>query len=335
MVKAMFKNKTVLLITLLVILNIIIFFLSISFGSVNIPLKEVFLGLFNKSKDSGTNTIINSIRLPRVLASFLSGMALACSGLILQTITRNDLCAPNIIGINSGAGFFVILALCIFPMAYYLLPLFAFLGATLASFIVITLASTSKRNSPANLILGGVAVSALFNAGISFFSSKYPDILSSYTSFSIGGFSNIYIENIIVPGIIIILGIISTIIISPRLNILCLGDQMASSLGIRVKALRIISIIIASSLCAASVSYAGLIGFIGLIVPHISRKLVGNNIKELTIVTLLIGSSLLTISDLLGRVIFAPSEISCGIIISLIGAPFFLFLLLKRREIND
>ena len=142
-------------------------------------------------------------------------------------------------------------------------------------------------------------------------------------------------KDLALPSVIILLCLVGASLLSPSLNLLCLGEEMASSLGVRVHPLRVLSIVCASALCAAAVSYAGLIGFVGLIVPHIARKLVGTDTRRLVPVSALSGSALLMLSDLLGRVIAAPGEIPCGIITSFMGAPFFIFLLLRKRRSYD
>ena len=328
-------RKKASLIVMLIIINILILLLGICIGSVNISFIDVIKGIFNASEKESVNIIINSLRLPRVLGALFAGIALATSGLLLQTVLNNDLCAPNILGINTGAGFFVMLALCIAPVAYYVLPLAAFIGALTSVMVVLGLARISTKSFKTTVILSGVAVGSLFGAGISYLSIKYPDILSIYTSFSVGGFNGVYMKDIIIPMIIITICVVIVIILSPKINLFCLGDNMAKSLGVDVKKVRIIVIIISSLLCASAVSYAGLIGFVGLIVPHISKRIVKGDIKLNLICSCLIGSTLVMFSDLLGRVVFAPGEIPSGIVLSFIGAPFFIFLLLRRRNTYD
>jgi iron complex transport system permease protein len=185
------------------------------------------------------------------------------------------------------------------------------------------------------LILSGVAVNALFGAAISFLSLKFPDVLESYTAFSVGGFSGVYMSDLALPGVIVALSLVIAATVAPRLDLLCLGNYMARSLGVRVGALRALALILAAALAAASVSYSGLIGFVGLIVPHISKKLVGTEVKKLIPVAALIGAALLSLSDLFGRILAAPTEIPSGIITAFIGVPFFLILLHGRRKQYD
>ena len=329
------KNKIKIIIISLVVLGIIVFLLSICFGSVHIPLIEVIKGIFKKSSDHNFNTIINTLRLPRVLGAAFAGSALAVAGLLLQTILNNDLCAPNIIGINSGAGLFVICGLCFFPLAYYMLPLLAFIGALITALVVIYISKKSSKNYTANLILSGVAIGAVATAGISYLSVKYPDVLSSYTAFSVGGFNGLYLKDIIIPIIVIMICFIITYFLSAKFSLFSLGDEMATSLGINVRLYRIIAVALASCLAGAAVAYAGLIGFVGLIVPHISKRIIKGNLQKTFIASIIIGAILVMLADLIARVLFAPGEIPSGIILNIIGAPFFIFLLLRRNHKYD
>lgn len=324
------RNKILFAFMFALIALIFISFFSIISGSVDLGLSGVIDGILGKTETE--KIIIWELRIPRVFGAMLAGSALAAAGLILQCVTNNPLCAPNIVGINAGAGFSVILTLCFAPTLWFLLPISAFFGALLATLLILTITYSGKRDrSDATLVLSGVAVSSLLNAGISFFSIKYPDILSSYTAFSVGGFAGTQIKNIQIPFIIITISMIAAQLLAPQISLLCLGDEIASSLGVNVKKLRIVCIVIASLMCASAVSYAGLLGFVGLIVPHISRKSIGNDIRITLPFSALCGATLVTASDLAGRTLFSPSELPAGIIMAFIGAPFFLYLLISRR----
>ena len=280
--------------------------------------------------------ILISIRLPRVLGAALAGAALASAGTLLQCVTANELCAPNIIGINSGAGFGVIVTLCFMPSMWAMLPVSAFIGACLSCGIIMGIAfGTGRKTSTGSIVLCGVALSSLLTAGIAFLSLRYPDVLSSYTAFSTGGFSGTKLKELSVPGVIIFTALLISQIISPALNLLCLGDEMASSLGIRVRGVRITALLCACALCASAVSFAGLLGFVGLIVPHIVRRLCGNDMRYNILMSAMGGGALCIASDLIGRTLFAPTELPCGIIMAFIGAPFFIYLLIRRRHSDD
>jgi len=327
------NRRSILLLTLSIFILVALFLLSLSLGSAQLSFGDMIFGLILKEGYEKQTLIIYSLRLPRILAAILAGAALSSAGLMLQQATGNDLCAPNIIGVNAGAGLFVMLVLCFMPSFYYILPLSAFVGALSATVTVLFISHVSgSSSSRATLVLAGVAVGAFFNAGISFLSYVFPDVLISYTAFTSGSLSGIYMEDIYIPSVAICVCLTLSLLIAPRLKLLCLGDGMASSLGVNVKAVRVSAIMLASALCASVVSFAGLIGFVGLIVPHTVRKLMHTDSPLLLPSCMTVGASLLLLSDLLGRTLFAPSELPCGIITSFIGAPFFIMLLFGRRS---
>ena len=292
----------------------------------------VWLALNFGSVRNASDTIVIGLRLPRVIAAGLAGIGLSISGLLLQTVTGNGLCAPNIIGINSGAGLFVMISLCAAPGLWRVLPLAAFCGALLAAILVIAIAKTGAGEiSKTTLILAGVAVGAFANAGISYLVLRYPDAAAAYSSFSVGGFRGVKTSELLIPGIIIGICLIASLMLADRIKVLLLGDGIASSLGVNVKLLRMLAVIIASASAAAVISYAGLLGFVGLAVPHISRPIVGQDIRHNIIACAEIGLSLVILADLAGRLLFAPSELPAGIVTAAIGAPFFIYLIIRKR----
>lgn len=327
------SSYKLLFVFLTVLLSVFSLILGLGFGSVSLSLKECVKGLVFGEGASGI--IIRALRLPRVLGALLCGAALSVSGLLLQSATGNDLAAPNTVGINSGAGAAVMVALCFIPTAYALESLLAFFGALLAAFITLGL-SLGKRGglSRSSVVLAGVAVGAMFNAFISYLSVRFPDALISYNVFSVGGFSGLYMEDILLPSIIIIAMLVWSMLLTPSLNLLSLGDELAVSLGVRVTRLRFTAIAIAAALASASVSFAGLIGFVGLIVPHTASRIIGNDKRFLLPFCAFFGAAFVTLADLLGRILFAPSELPVGILLGALGAPFFLVILLlkARRE---
>ena len=322
-------KRIALIFSLSVLFLLICAVLGILFGSVKLGIRDIVASVFDSS-DSTEKTIIVSLRLPRVLGAALAGAALSVSGLVLQCVTGNSLCAPNIVGVNSGAGFAVILMLCFMPSAWSLLPLGAFFGA-LAATLVITAISRFASKRSVTLVLAGVAVSSLLNSAISFLSLRFPDVMPSYTAFSVGGFSSTVYSELLLPLIIIALCLVSFQFLAPKLNLLLLGDEIAHSLGVNVGLIRFTSLILASALCGAAVSFAGLLGFVGLIVPHAVRRLAGNDMRVNLVLSAILGGGLVILSDLVGRTLFSPSELPAGIITAFIGAPFFLYLLCRRR----
>lgn len=306
---------------------LIIFSVSLFVGSIPLDIPALL------TAGSVSNIVFFSIRLPRVFAALLSGLAFSVSGLLIQRATGNGLSSPNIIGVNSGAGASVLLFLSLAPDMFAILPLAAFLGAIISVSIVFLISSLTKRvSSSVSLILSGVAVNALFNAVISTISSLDPETMASYSAFSIGGFSGIYSSMLRVPALLIIISIALSFLLSDRMDVISLGDEIASSMGYRPLGIRILLIAIASLLAASAVTFSGLLGFVGLVTPHAASFLTSGNSRRTLILSSLIGPSLVMLSDLAGRTIISPSELPAGVFMAIIGVPFFIFLLLRRSD---
>lgn len=303
------------------------------FGSVRLEISDIFGVITGGEYENTSKIILLELRLPRVIAAMLAGAALATAGLLLQNATDNDLCSPNVIGVNAGAGFASMICMCFFPAYFRLLPAAAFAGALITTLCVLGISFSARRsNTKATVLLAGVAAGALLNSGISFLSQLYPDVLPSYAAFSAGGFTGIHTDELLIPSLMIAVGTAVATLLAQRLNLLCLGDELAGSLGVRVKTVRFTAIATASLLCAAAVSFAGLLGFVGLIVPHMARRMAGNDMRVLIPFCCLCGGSLVVLSDLAARTLFMPAELPAGILMAALGAPFFLWLLLRKER---
>lgn len=324
------NNKEKLFYIISIAMLVLTAFFSLRFGSANLSFEE-FLSAF--SGNETYKVIVFDLRLPRFLAGVLAGASLSVAGSIIQTVTSNDMASPSIVGVNSGAGLFVIFFLSYINASVYFLPVFAFLGALLTS-VFITLLSRKMGLSKTSIILTGLAVNAVFSAGISFISLTNENALVAYHSFSVGSLSSVTYKSLIVPSIIIVISLAVSLINSKDATLLSLGDGIAVSLGVKVKKVKIITVILASLLSASAVSFCGLLGFVGLIAPHLARIFVGANLKKLIPASILSGAVLVTLSDFLSKIIFTPSDLPVGIIMALIGAPFFLVLLLKGGNKN-
>lgn len=301
-------------------------------GSAKLNPAQVLRGLLRVDARAVETHIVWVVRLPHVAACLLAGAGLAMSGVLLQTATGNPLAAPGVIGVNAGAGFSMLLCMCLFPMAYRFFPLAAFAGAFVCTLLIVWLAGKAG-GSRITIVLSGVAVSALLNAAIALLRLVDPDAAVEYNTFSAGGVSGVAFADLGLPALILLVVFGIAWIMSTRLNLLCLGDAIAQTLGVRAKRIRMAALVLASASAAAAVSFAGLMGFVGLMVPHIARKLIhGSDVKKLLPLSVLLGASLVTAADLLGRVLFAPSEVPAGIITAMIGAPFFFILLMQRRN---
>ncbi|MBQ4353993.1 MAG: iron ABC transporter permease [Clostridia bacterium] len=318
---------------LLVLALLVTAFLAVRYGSAELDWQTFFASLAKEESVRTESVILYSVRIPRLLAGLLAGAGLAVSGVLLQAVTDNPLAAPNIIGVNAGAGFGVVLCLSFLEtqsaLRHILLPAAAFLGAFLTTLLITALAGKRSRSS---LILAGVAVTALLNAGISAFTYADTDLLALYNAFSVGGLGGVKPEQLLLPGAMIALCFLCAMLFSRQIDLFCLGDSGAAALGVPVGTVRLTAVLCASASAAAAVSFAGLLGFVGLIVPHIARRLVGYRSAHLLPASAVLGAAVTVLADLGGRVLAAPTEIPVGIMMAFAGAPFFLILLLRQRN---
>lgn len=302
---------------------------SLMLGSVAIAPQEAVAILMGA--DGSTHAqILWNIRLPRTLVAALVGIDLALSGAILQAIMKNPLADPHIIGISSGAGLTGILVMLLLPEYGALVTPAAFVGA-LGAAILIYILAWKNGIRPVRIILAGVAVSAFLGAGISALMIIYSDRVHSALLFMVGGLSARSWPHVAMLWPYALIGTCLAFLGARHLNILQLGDEMARGLGLRVELTRIVMTAIAALLAASSVSVVGLLGFVGLIVPHAARLMLGTDYRFLLPGAALLGAAVLTASDTVARVAFAPVELPVGILMAALGAPFFLFLL--RREL--
>lgn len=304
------------------------FLLSIGKGSLDISIIKVFKAIFLADNELH-HQIIWNVRLPRTLVAGLVGICLGLSGAILQGVLRNPLAAPNIIGVSSGAGFMAFIILIIFPDYEYLVPIGAFFGAVFATILIYLLAWKSGVN-PMRLVLAGVAISALLGAGINALMIFYPERLTGIIGFMVGGLSARTWPHFNMLWPYASLGIFMTFLFPQKLNILLLGDEIATGLGLNVERTRIMFIAFASLLAASAVSVVGLLGFVGLIVPHTARLIIGSDYRYLFPATAILGAMTVMLCDTLARILFDPVEIPVGIIMAMLGGPFFLYLLRER-----
>ena len=324
-----------ILMVLLVAALLMVCLAALLFGSVMLSagdFRDVFTG-----KAGYATTIVVKLRLPRVLGAVLSGMALSMAGLLLQTVTDNDLCSPNIIGANAGAGLGVMVTVCFFSTkAAMLEPILAYCGTLLAVGLVLLIGRTTRSHAEGTgLILAGIAVSAMLNAVTSMLQQLMPDAVESYTYFIAGSFRGVALSDLVLPAVIIVPACIASVCLADPLSRLCLGDDLARNLGVPVRRVRLAAVLLSSAMTAASVTYAGMLSFVGLIVPHAARRLFGRELRTTMPGCMLLGALLTVLSDLIGRTLFAPGELSAGIFLSLLGAPFFVVLLYRRRLRHD
>ena len=277
-----------------------------------------------------TPVIFRYVRLPRTLGCLLSGAALAVSGGVIQTVLRNRLASPSIIGVNAGAGLAVTVCCAWGVLSGWAIAGAAFLGA-LAAVLLIVFAAEKAGASRTTVILGGVAVNAFLNALSEALSTLIPEVGMLAGDFRVGGFGSVSYVRLIPAGALICFALLAVFSLHNELDVLALGEETARGLGMAVKKTRTLLLVLAALLAGAAVSFFGLLGFVGLMVPHGVRRLVGNESKYLLPMCALGGGAFVTLCDTVSRVVFAPFELPVGILLNVLGGPFFLGLLLKRK----
>lgn len=326
------EYKKILILIVFVLLFITSFFISVGYGAVKITYEEIIKAIFFEM-DTVNYQIIWNVRLPRTIVAALVGIGLSLSGAILQGVMRNPLASPKIIGVSSGGGLVALIILIIFPQYYYLVPVGAFIGAFLTTLFIYSLA-WKEGVLPTRLVLAGVAVSSLLGAGTNSLLTFFPDRVSGVLGFMVGGLSATTWRDVRMILPYVLAGIILLSFLSGKLNILMLGDEVATGLGVNVEVTRFIFIIISSLLAGSAVSVVGLLGFVGLIVPHMTRLFIGSDYRYLFPGTIFFGAAIVVICDTVARLLFAPIEIPVGIIMSAMGAPFFLYLLRNKEGLK-
>jgi len=281
--------------------------------------------------DATARNILVNVRLPRVLAAALAGLSLGCAGSIIQGVLNNPLASPNVIGVNSGAGLAVLLASSLVPGAVALLPLAAFLGALATALLVFAIAARTGA-SRLSVVLAGMALTAIFGAGMNTVLIVDPDAYIGSSTFLVGGLSGVQLKNLLAPLAYIAAGFALALALARNLNVLSLGDEAAHSLGMNVRAMRMGSLAVAAVLAGAAVSFAGLLGFVGLMVPHLMRFFVGHDYRLIIPASGLAGAAFVSICDVLARVLFAPYELPVGILMAFLGGPFFIYLIVRKRN---
>lgn len=311
---------------------------SISYGEYDISPGEVvqtILGTLDKEHPDyrNFNLVVHTFRLPRILTAFLVGAAMAISGAIMQGITRNPLADPYLLGVSGGAGVAAVaLIVWLKEVPITLLPWAAFCGALLAAGVIYSLAWKHGSSTPLRLILIGIAVEAVVAAitSMMLLFGEINDVQQAYIWLTGSVYGRNW-EHVHALGGWLLVFLPAAFLMARSLNTLNLGDDTAKGLGLRVEWQRGLLLIVSVALAAAAVAVAGTIGFVGLVAPHITRRLVGPSHEGLLPVSALFGGALLVLADLIGRWIIAPSELPIGIITAMIGAPYFLYVLYRNR----
>ena len=303
--------------------------LSLLLGAVRLSPVQLWQALLG-GPNSTAGYIFWYARLPRTAACLLSGAALAVSGAVIQAVLSNKLASPGIIGVNAGAGLAVTLCCALGFLSGWGIALSAFGGAMISVLLVMFTAEKTGA-SRTTVILGGVAVNSFLNALSEALTTLIPDTGVLSGDFRVGGFSSVVPVRLWPAGILIFVSLILILTLHNDLDVLALGEETARSLGMPVKKTRTLFLVLSAMLAGASVSFAGLLGFVGLIVPHALRSLVGSESRKLLPLCAIGGAGFVTACDLAARLLFIPYELPVGILMSVLGGPFFLWLLMKRK----
>lgn len=325
------KNKKILILLLLAVL-LLSLAASICIGTVQVSFHDLVCAL-GSGPYSINEQILRYVRIPRVCAAALAGMGLTVAGALIQTILGNPLAGPNIIGVNSGAGFCVVLFSALFPDCYNGVPVAAFAGA-LAAVSLVYWTAKKTESSRITIVLSGVAINSILSAATDVVYTFHTDSLTRSNGFRIGGFNGVNTKILFPAGIAIVIAVLLSFCLHHELEVLSLGEDTARSLGLPVSFYRFLFLLLAAVLAGASVSFAGLLGFVGLIIPHAARLLVGEECRYLLPVSALFGAVFVVLCDLLARTLFQPFELPVGIVLSFIGAPCFIGLLFRQRRRN-
>lgn len=313
----------------IIVLLVLLFFAAINIGSLQIGFGELLKGLFVEyNKDVAT---IYDLRFPRIMISMLAGMGIAVAGVLFQAVLKNPLADPGIIGISSGAGFTAVLVTAFAPAFYLFTPLVAFAGG-LAAFLMVYCLSWKGGLSPMRIILTGVAVNSFFTGLSSAFNSMSGGNKTGVASIVEANITQKTWDDVLMLLPYIIAGLFLAVLFMQECNLLSLEDKTARSLGINVNITRIVISLVAVLLASISTAVAGAVSFLGLIVPHIGRILVGSDHKVLIPFSALAGAFTFLLADTVGRVIAAPNEVSAAVIMSVAGGPFFIILLRRSRK---
>lgn len=331
------RRKNISIMVILIVLIFITFIISMNTGVIKLTPLDIFWTLLGQG-DAQQQVILFEFRLPRIVIAVFVGMGLAISGAILQGVSKNALADPGILGINAGAGLAVMLYVSFFPITkaapVYLLPVLAFIGAGLTAVIIYTLSYRRHEGiTPMRLILTGVAVAAGISSAMIVLTLRLSpenyQFVATWLAGSIWGSNWLSVFSLL-PWLVILLPFV--FVKATVLNVLNLGELTAVGLGASIEKERRWLLVAAVGLAGASVSVSGGIGFVGLIAPHLARQLVGAKHQFLLPTAALLGGFLVLMADTVGRSILEPSEIPTGIVVAVIGAPYFLYLLARLKE---
>ena len=323
------RVRAALSFVIMALLLLALFFASVNIGSLKVSFPEMLRGMLGDMSENAA--AVFDLRFPRIFISMLAGAAIAVSGVLFQAVLKNPLADPGFIGISSGAGFAAVVITAFVPSLFFFTPVFAFLGGVLAFFLVYTL-SWKGGLSPLRIILVGVAVNALFSGLSSALNSMTGGNTSGVAAIVNGNITMKTWEDVRTLLPYVAAGLFLALCFAGRCNLMSLEDKTARSLGVNVNSLRIRISLAAVLLAGISTAVAGAVSFLGLIVPHMGRLLVGSDHRALIPFSMLLGAFTYLLADTIGRTMAAPYEISASIIMSVAGGPFFILLLRRSKK---
>lgn len=328
------RGLRVVLLSVSLLALLLSFMVSVAFGQYAVPLQSVWTSFWHYDPNSIDHVVVHTTRLSRAVVACAVGGALAVSGVLMQTLTRNPLASPAIFGVNAGAVFFIVLFAQFFSVtALNDYIWIAFFGASIAGALVYGLGAMGHDGlSPVRIVLAGAAISALFVAftqGLLVIGQEGLDSVLFWVAGSVSGRE----LDAVVPILPYLgVGLLAALVLAPHINILLSGDDVAKGLGQNTLLLKVALSVLIIGLAGASVALAGNIGFIGLVIPHMVRAFVGNDHKWLIPMAAIWGACLLLLSDLLSRFVLSPEEVPIGVVTAIIGTPFFIYLARKGRK---
>ena len=328
--KRLQRNKIAYVYGIAIVVLLLSVILGVLLGSTKLSILDALLSVTKGDIESPEARILIYVRLPRVLASLICGAALAVSGAVIQGVLANRLASPSIIGVNAGAGLAVTLCSALGVVGGWKLSLFSFAGA----FVTVMLVSFGAKKwgaSRGTVILLGVALNALLGAVSDTVAIFVPEVNIQSIDFKIGDFSSVTYAKVIPAAIVIVISVFVLQTLSNELDVLTLGDENAKGLGLNTEVMRVVFLMISALLAGAAVSVCGLLSFVGLLVPHATRRIATSESRHLLPLSALFGAGFVTLCDTIARAVFAPYELPVGIIMAFLGAPFFIFILIRGK----
>ena len=328
----MSSKKVALAYSLGIVILILSMFIGLTYGVKSVGLSDV-IQAFTNSNSTDYNVNIVQARIPRAIFGLLAGAALSISGVLMQSITKNPIADPSILGVNTGASLFIVIGITFFNIQSKLSYIgLAFTGAVITAFFVYKLASAGYGGpTPIKLAIAGAATSTALSAFVSLIVMPNSSVMTTFRFWQIGSIGGASFDDVILVIPFIVIAIIVSLLLSDNLNTLLLSEDTATALGLNVNRTKAIAAVCGVMLCACITALAGPISFVGLMVPHVVRMIIGTNHRTLIVCSGIYGGAILLISDVLGRVLGRPGELETGIMTALIGGPVFIYIIRKAK----